>query len=53
MKKKAKYEEAKIEILIFEGADIITASGGYDGPMGGTDSSEDSGWTPRKNYGDW
>ncbi len=53
MKKKSEYEDAKIEILLFDLFDIVTASSGDGGTLGGTDGSEGSGWTPRKNAGDW
>ncbi len=51
MNKKSEYEEAKMEVLLFEMTDIVTTSGWTD--SSGEEDSPDSGWTPRRSSGDW
>ncbi len=49
MKKKTEYEEAKIEILLFESKDIVTASQGGD-PLGGSSGPSGGGWTAPQDW---
>ncbi len=48
MNKDFEYEQAKIEIMIFDTGDIITTSGQTNKPLGGKDDWGDidyNGWT--------